>query len=118
MLWYPLEAPRLGASNEYSHHIFCGEIRKLYADTTFYLELCRITRRKHIWDWQMLFLIAEWSYFLSGLNSGVVLFSSGLNSGVVLFSSGLNIESLLYCCLSEQTLFFQSGPTVKKGDKK
>ena len=29
MLWYSLEAPRLGTSNEYSEHKFLEEIRKI-----------------------------------------------------------------------------------------
>ena len=29
MLWYSLEAPRQGASNEYHNICFCGEIRKI-----------------------------------------------------------------------------------------
>ena len=28
MLWYSLEAPRRGASNEYPQHIFSGRIKK------------------------------------------------------------------------------------------
>ena len=46
---------------------FCGEVRKYYADTHSYLELCRITRKSHLGQAK------------AGLNSGVVLFSSGLN---------------------------------------
>ena len=30
MLWYSLEAPRRGASNEYPQHMFRGEIRQLF----------------------------------------------------------------------------------------
>ena len=29
ILWCSLEAPRQGLSNEYPHHMFCGEIRKI-----------------------------------------------------------------------------------------
>ena len=29
MLWYSLEAPHRGASNEYPQQIFCGEIRNI-----------------------------------------------------------------------------------------
>ena len=40
MLWYSLEAPRWGASNEYPQHMFSWRNKKKYlSDTSSYLEL-------------------------------------------------------------------------------
>ena len=45
MLWYSLEVPHRGTSNE-CHNIFFMEKKEKYsADTPSYLELCRITRK-------------------------------------------------------------------------
>ena len=53
MLWYSLEAPRRGASDEY-HTIFYGEIIKYYATTPSYLEVGLMSRKPYLW--QMLVL--------------------------------------------------------------
>ena len=70
MLCFSLEVPCRRASNQYPQRTFYGEIRKYYANTPFYLELCRIRRKMHL------------GLAKAGLNFGVILLSSGHNSGI------------------------------------
>ena len=53
-----------------THICFRREIRKYYANTPSYQELCTITRKTHL-------KLAK-----AGLTNRVVLFTSGLNSGI------------------------------------
>ena len=55
--------------------LFFVEKLEKYTDTPSTLALCILPRKKkYIVEWQMLVLIAEWSYFSSGLYSGILLY--------------------------------------------
>ena len=56
--------------------------KKNYADTSSYLELCRITRKRM-------------GLAKAGRNSGVVLFSNSLNSGILLYMTNGHIRYTL-----------------------
>ena len=72
MLWYSLEAPRRGASNDYSQHIFLCRNKKNIMRIPVRFGAVANTKKKHL-------VLVK-----ACLNSGVVLSLSGLNSGILL----------------------------------
>ena len=74
MLWYSLEAPRRGVSNEYHNIFFSYRNNKKILCGYPLLSRAMSNMKKNSLGLQKLVLIAEWSCFSSGLNSRILLY--------------------------------------------